>query len=145
MIETRVRILSASQGTAWVEPAESLGCTSCQSKNSCGISGLGRFFSNRRKPIALACEGATPGGELMVAVAEGELLLAGLFAFLLPAMLAVLGAALAAMMPRSGNLEAVLGAGLGIATGLLLARFFAAAPRLRVRRPDPSLTSGETP
>lgn len=143
MIETRVRIVSADAGMAWVEPTEASGCGACQSKSSCGISGLGRFFSTRRPPVPVSCAGgARAGDELVLSVAEGELLLAGLFAYLLPALLAVLGAVLAGLAWSSDS-AAALGALAGLSTGLVFARLLARAPQLRPA-PDP-FTQGETP
>jgi len=131
MIETRVRVVSAKDGLAWVEATESGGCSACQSKSACGISGIGRFFSNRRKPVAVACGADTrPGQELTLAVEESELLTAGLLAYLLPAGLAVLGAVLG---DHHGHTDAAgaLGALAGVALGLILARLAGDRPRSR--------------
>lgn len=133
MIETRVRVLKTSGATSFVEATEHNGCGACASQDSCGISGLGRFFSRRRQPVALACGNVRPGQEITVAVSETDLLKVGLWAYLLPVTLAVAGASLAAPM---GDLAAVLGAALGLAAGLLIARWFAGTPRI-------SITSGE--
>lgn len=135
MIETRVRVLSAEPGKAWVEATEHNGCGACASKDSCGISGLGKFFSRRRAPIPVACGSAQAGQELTVGIAEAGLLKAAVWAYILPALLAVLGAAL--MSPK-GDAAAVLGMLGGLAGGLVIARLFA-------RRPDIFVTSGETP
>ena len=122
MIETRVRVVSAKDGLAWVEATEAGGCSACQSKSACGVSGLGRFFSNHRKPVAVSCGAdARPGQELTLAVEESELLTAGLLAYLLPASLAVLGAVLG---DHAGHTDAAsaVGALAGVALGLILAR-----------------------
>lgn len=148
MIETRVRILSAQSGTLLVEPTEAGGCTACQSRESCGISGLGRYFSGRRQPIAIACDGAArPGEERVLAVQEGDLLRAGLLAYMLPALLAVFGAVLGEGR-WAGEAGGALGALAGAALGLFIARFLSRAPRLRVlgeHEIHSSLTQGETP
>jgi len=135
MIETRVRVVKTSGAVSFVEATEQGGCGACSTKDSCGISGLGRFFNRKRRPIALACGATRPGQEITVAVSETDLLKVGLWAYLLPVTLAVAGASLAA---PQGDAASVLGAGLGLATGLLLARRFAGAPRI-------SITSGEQP
>lgn len=134
MIETRVRVLSSHGGVSFVEATEHNGCGACASQDSCGISGLGRFFSRKRRPVALAC-GARPGQEITVAVSETDLLKVGLWAYLLPVTLAVAGAAIPA---GRGDAASVLGAALGLAAGLLIARRFAGTPRI-------SITSGEQP
>jgi sigma-E factor negative regulatory protein RseC len=149
MIETRVRIVSARAGTAWVEATESSGCGACRSKSSCGVSGLGRFFSNKRQPVAVACgDSLKPGQELVLAVDESEMLRAGLLAYLLPALLAVFGAALADHV-WGGDATGVLGALAGFALGLAIARLFSRAPKLCARPSNSKspilLSQGETP
>ena len=136
MIETRVRIVSTGAGIAWVEATESSGCGACQSKSSCGVSGLGKFFSQRRQPVAVACDAnARPGQELTLAVEEGDLLRAGLLAYLLPALLAVLGASLGDHFWR-GDAAGALGALAGVVLGLAIARLSSRAPGLRAAPPD---------
>ena len=136
MIEIRVRIVSTSAGTAWVEATEAGGCSACQSKSSCGVSGLGRFFSSRRQPVAVACDAdARPGQELTLAVEEGDLLRAGLLAYLLPALLAVLGASLGDHFWR-GDAASALGALAGVVLGLAIARLFSRTRGLRARSPN---------
>lgn len=135
MIETRVRVLRNGDGVSFVEATEKNGCGACASQDSCGISGLGRFFNRKRPPIALACGEARPGQELTVAVAEADLLKVGLWAYLLPVSLAVAGAL---TLARLGDVGAAAGAAFGLGAGLLLARRFAATPRI-------SITSGEKP
>jgi sigma-E factor negative regulatory protein RseC len=139
MIETQVRVLKAGDGLAWVESTEQNGCGACQASSSCAVSGLGRFFSHRRQPIAVAAQAAQAGQLHRLAVEEADFLKASLLAYLLPALLAVLGAVLAA---SAGDVAAALGMALGFGLGLLLARLLAR----RVASPL-SLSShqGETP
>ena len=135
MIETRVRVISSADGVSFVESTERGGCGACGSQDSCGISGLGRFFNRKRQPIALACGDVRPGQEVTVTMAEEDLVRVGLWAYLLPVILAIAGAA--ALADR-GDAVSVLGAILGLAAGLLIARRFAGTPRI-------SITSGEQP
>ena len=130
MIEARVRVVSAADGMAWVTSSESSGCSACQSQSSCGISGLGKYLSRRRAAMSLAHADARAGDELLVCVDETELLRAGAFAYLLPALLAVLGAALADAL-GAGDPAAAVAALLGFVSGLISARFLAPTPRIR--------------
>ncbi len=82
-----------------------------------------------------------PGDELRVCVDEAELLRAGAFAYLAPALLAVIGAALADASGAGGDLAAAGAALLGFLAGLLAARFLAPTPRIRTSRI--TSTSGE--
>ncbi len=140
-IEARVRVVSAADGMAWVTSSESSGCSACQSQASCGISGLGKYLSRRRAAMPLRQADAQPGDELRVCVDEAELLRAGAFAYLAPALLAVIGAALADTSGVGGDLAAAGAALLGFLAGLLAARFLAPTPRIRTSRI--TSTSGE--
>lgn len=129
MIETRVRVIRTSGATSFVEATEQNGCGACGHQDGCAVSGLGRYFSRKRQPIALACGEARPGQELTVAVAEADLLKVGLWAYLMPVALAVAGAALLA---GRGDAASAGGAVLGLAAGLLIARRFATPPRISI-------------
>ncbi len=129
-IEARVRVVSAADGMVWVTSSESSGCSACQSQSSCGISGLGKYLSRRRAAMSLPHADAHVGDELLVCVDETELLRAGAFAYLLPALLAVLAAALADAL-GAGDPAAAIAALLGFITGLIAARFLAPTPRIR--------------
>ena len=144
MIETKARIVSIRDGTAWVAPSESSGCGGCGSRSSCAVSGLAKYFSRHQKLVPVPCDGnARPGEELTVTVTEGELLKAGLMAYLLPSGLAVAGASLAAAYGL-GNAGAVSGMAGGIAVGLLLARLLARPARLRTGNNTHSISQGDT-
>jgi positive regulator of sigma E activity len=131
MIEARVRVVSATDGMAWVSSSESSGCSACQSQSSCGISGLGKYLSRRRTTLPIEQAGAQVGDELKVCVDESELLRASAYAYLLPALLAVIGAALADA-GGANDLAAASSALLGFIAGLLAARFLAPTPRIRI-------------
>jgi positive regulator of sigma E activity len=98
------------------------------------VSGLGKYFSNNRKAIAVRCDaGVHAGDELKLSMSEGDMLKAGLLAYLLPSVLALVGAGIAASIGLN-DLGAVLGAGIGIAVGFLLGRLSGWVPRLVAQR-----------
>ena len=130
MIETTARVISISNGTARIDPTTTSGCGACKSKNSCGVSGLGKYFSNNRQAIEMPCdEGIHEGDELSVSMSEGDLLKAGLLVYLLPAVLALVGAGVASSV-GFGDVGAVLGMVAGFFAGLLLARISGWAPNV---------------
>jgi sigma-E factor negative regulatory protein RseC len=134
MIETHIRVITASDGTAWVQPTEESGCGGCGARNSCAVSGLGKYFARYQRPVPVACDRSVRAGDdLVVAVSASELLKAGLMAYLLPAILAVLGASLAALKGL-GDAGTAGGMAVGVALGLLLARIFAGPSELHIRR-----------
>lgn len=131
MIAAPVRVVSVADGVAHVAPTEKSGCGACASAASCGVSGLGKYFSANRKTVAVQCDAnVRAGDELQLDLSEGDLLKAGLLAYLLPSVLALLGAALASAY---GDVGAVLGAAGGMALGFLLGRWTGWAPRLNVK------------
>ncbi|MGO9446199.1 MAG: SoxR reducing system RseC family protein [Thiobacillaceae bacterium] len=145
MIETRIRVVTASDGTAWVQPTEESGCGGCGARNSCAISGLGKYFARHQRPVPVSCDSSVRAGDdLVVAVSAAELLTAGLMAYLLPAILAVLGASLAALngLGDVGTAGGMVG---GVSLGLLLARVVTKPSKLRILRSKFSNPEGETP
>ncbi|MBI5890930.1 MAG: SoxR reducing system RseC family protein [Nitrosomonadales bacterium] len=136
MISAPVRVISADNGTAQVESTGQSGCGVCQSRESCGVSGLGKYFSGKRKAIEVRCSvNVRAGDELQLSLSEGDLLKAGLLAYLLPTVLALVGAGIAAAFGL-GDVGAALGAANGMAAGFLLGRLSGWAPRMVAQRKE---------
>ena len=131
MIETRVRVVSVGHGTAWVEPTEQSGCGGCGARKTCGVGGMSKVFRIGRAPIPVDCGDTRPGEELVVSLSESDLIKASLFAYLLPAVLAIVGAA---VLADFGDGASALGTLAGGLLGLLVARFLSRTPRLSARR-----------
>lgn len=130
MISAPVRVIVVQDRVAQVVPTEKSGCGGCASRESCGVSGLGKYFSSRRKTIDIACDAQVRAGdELQLSLSEGDLIKAGLLAYLLPCVTAVAGAALAS---GYGDVGAALGAAVGAAGGFVLAHVSSWAPRVVV-------------
>jgi len=134
MISAPVRVISTEAGTAFVMPTAQSGCGGCQSRESCGISGLGKYFSGNRKAIKVDCEaGVHPGEELQVSLSEGDLIKAGLLAYLLPCMFALIGAGVSTSL-GFGDVGAALGAGAGMAAGFAAGRLTGWVPHIVAHR-----------
>jgi sigma-E factor negative regulatory protein RseC len=145
MITAPVRVISSADGIAQVEPTAQSGCGGCASRSNCGVSGLGRYFSARRKSIGVQCNADVQAGdELHLSMSEGDLIKAGLLAYLLPSVLALLGAGIATSNDL-GDAAAVVGAGSGIAVGLLMGRITGWSPRMVAQRKSEYFSKGETP
>lgn len=133
MIAAPVRVVSAADGTAQVVPTAQSGCGGCASRESCGVSGLGKYFSGNRKTIDVPCDAnVRAGDELQLQMSEGDLLKAGLLAYLLPCVLALVGAGIASSFGL-GDVGAVLGAASGMVAGFLLGRWSGWTPRMCVK------------
>ncbi|HZW25331.1 MAG TPA: SoxR reducing system RseC family protein [Gallionella sp.] len=144
MISAPVRVVSADNGVAQVAPTAQSGCGGCASKSSCGVSGLGKYFSHSRKAIAVQCDAnVRAGDELQLQMSEGDLLKAGLLAYLLPTVMALVGAGIAAAAGL-GDVGAVLGAANGMAAGFLLGRWSGWVPQIVAQRKN-EFSKGETP
>ena len=145
MIETSARVISSAKGTALVEAASRTGCSSCHSQSSCGISGLGKYFSAGRAAIAVQCDANVGAGdELNLSMSEADFLKAGLLAYLLPSVLMIIGAGFASSL-GFGDAGAVLGAAAGFAGGLLIVRLLAWKPRMIVQQKNSFFNKGDTP
>jgi sigma-E factor negative regulatory protein RseC len=133
MIETTARVVAAENGTAMVEPTMQSSCGGCSSRSVCGVSGLGKYFSGNRKAIEVKCDAnVRAGDELQLSMDEGDMLKAGLLAYLLPSVLALVGAGIASAYGL-GDVGAVLGAATGVATGLLIGRITGWVPHMVAR------------
>ncbi len=145
MIETSAHVISAENGTALVEPSAQSGCGGCQSRSSCAVSGLGKYFSGNRKAIAVQCDSSVHAGdELHLSMSESDFLKAGMLVYLLPSLLTIVGAGFAASLDF-GDVGAALGAASGFVGGMLIIRLFAWAPRMSVRQEKGLFNKGETP
>jgi sigma-E factor negative regulatory protein RseC len=134
MISAPVRVVSSADGIAQVLPAERSGCGGCTSSSSCGVSGLGKYFAHGRKTIAVQCDAnVRTGDELQLSMSEGDLLKAGLLAYLLPTVLALAGAGVVAALGM-GDVGAVLGAANGMALGFLLGRWTGWVPQMSAKK-----------
>jgi sigma-E factor negative regulatory protein RseC len=134
MIATTARVVSISNGTAQIDPTTTSGCGGCKSSNSCGVSGLGKYFSNTRKSIELTCdEHIRAGDELQLSMSEGDLLKAGLLVYLVPVVLSLVGAGVASSI-GFGDTVAVLGMVIGFVIGFLLARLSGWVPNLVMQK-----------
>lgn len=118
MIAIKATVIEKAPGQVWIKTTE--GCLSCQ--NGCGLAEVGRFLAQQRSTIALPCDQVVnTGDEVTVVVAESALLRAGLFAYLMPATLMILGAALATLA-GGGDGSAVIGAIAGLTLGFIFIR-----------------------
>jgi sigma-E factor negative regulatory protein RseC len=138
-------VVSTDNGKILIEADTQSSCGGCKSRSVCGVSGLGKYFSNTRKAIEVQCDNdVRAGDELQLSMDEGDLLKAGLLAYLLPSVLALVGAAVAAAYGL-GDIGAVLGAAAGVAIGLLIGRVTGWVPAMIAQRKNQTFSKGETP
>lgn len=137
MNQNQARVISVEEGYAWVEiPRRVAACGNCENSSNCQTGLLDGSGAARRyrvpNPIS-ACIGDT----VQLHVADNVLLHASFVSYLLPAILAIGGAALGQFAAADSG--AVLGTVAGLALGLLFLRRAehrgnSAEPMLSIRR-----------
>jgi sigma-E factor negative regulatory protein RseC len=107
------------------------------------VSGLGKYFSTSRKAISVQCDASVRAGdELHMTMNEFDFFKAGVLVYLVPSLLTIIGAALAATLGY-GDAGAVAGAALGFTSGLLLVRTVKWVPRMTVRQVNGLFNEGD--
>ena len=128
MIEERARVITISDGTAWVEVNRQSTCKSCSASQSCGTSLLGRLLNRRFDRIAVpAKEEIKVGDEVILGLDESAFLRGSFVVYMIP-LLAMLGIAAVSEWLLSdimaAELAAILGAVAGFIVGIRWVRLF---------------------
>lgn len=139
--------LEGNQAIVEIRPPDG-GCGRCHETGGCGSNLLNeslrpKKLNQYRLPNTL---GAKPGDAVILTLPEGALLRAACLAYLFPAILLILGAALGKYLSPD-PLASLSGAAAGLLTALLILRllqktparhglFTQASPTLRLRRED---------
>ncbi|MGC2165188.1 MAG: SoxR reducing system RseC family protein [Gallionella sp.] len=143
MITNTARVIATNNGIASLAPTSRSGCGGCQQSSACAVSGLGKYISLNRKPVALPCEAnVQPGDELQLSMSESDFLKTGMLVYLLPTVLTLLGAGLAASLGFD-DVGAVIGAGSGFFGGLLLVRLIAWQPQIVIHQTEIEINQGD--
>ncbi|MEF8701584.1 MAG: SoxR reducing system RseC family protein [Candidatus Accumulibacter sp. UW26] len=112
-LEARGRVVEVRDGVAEVRLPVASGCQSCRAQAVCG--------SGREKSVHVAAaSGLAVGDNVSLQVGETSFSLGAVIGYLLPALTLLLGAALFSF---AGDAAAVLGATIGLVSGILLVRF----------------------
>ncbi len=149
MITNTARVLAINNGNASLAPTSQSGCGACQQSSACAISGLGKYISFNRKPVVLPCDATVqPGDELQLSMSESDFLKTGMLVYLLPTVLTLLGAGLAASLGLDDvggfdDVGAVIGAGSGFFGGLLLVRLIAWQPQISIQQNEFEINQGD--
>ncbi len=147
MIEQTAKVVSIKQGYAWVLPAVSKDCASCQAMQpasaqtakSCATAGLFNFFRpNTEKLYAANPVHAKPGDEVVIGMQANTLLMYSAFAYLLPLLSMILFALLGKEVFIALSLHADAGAILAGVCGLWGGLHLSAWQAARIARSDNS-------
>lgn len=116
MTESEAMVVSVDGDHVLLETKARAGCASCGQVAGCGLGdGRGKPLQRMRNTI-----GARVGDTVSIAVPDGAIWKAALYAYLIPLALTIGGAA--GGMSLGGEVAAVLGAAFGLAAGVFVLR-----------------------
>lgn len=146
VVERSGQVVGFAHGLAHIRLEREAGCSGCGSRGACVSVGAAQQVIHLALP-----EHTQLGDQVTVSMAASSVAVAALIGYLVPPVCLLLGA-LAAASRYAGDLAAVLGAGLGLLAGVLLARLIAhftlgRGPSSSVCHPglQPDSPSGERP
>ncbi|MFB1036675.1 MAG: SoxR reducing system RseC family protein [Sinobacterium sp.] len=122
-------IVAIEERSLWVETSRQTACGSCSAQKGCGTSLLAKLFPNRQHFVRVLAqaEQISPlqvGQEITIEVSDSLIVKASLIMYLVPIALLLLGAAIGDTNGGSDG-YAILGAAIGLSTGLALVRLHA--------------------
>lgn len=130
LITERARVLRVADGVAWVQCESQAGCARCAAGEGCGGGLFAKLLRGRLQELPVVLpedrEREPRAGEwLLIGLSTSAVQSASMLMYGLPLAGLLLGA-IAASLLLNHDLFALLGAAGGMATGLLLARVYAA-------------------
>ena len=135
--ERRGDVIGLADGLATIRLERAPACSGCGSRGTCASGNAAEQIIQMPVP-----ERTRLGDQLTVSLPSASLTLAALLGYLLPPVSLLLGAISAATC-FEGDAAAVLGAGVGLAAGLLLVRLISG--RVLGERLTPSFCSTQAP
>lgn len=157
MLTETGRVVAVEADGLWVETIRQSTCGSCSAQKGCGHGLLNRIGDGRRNLVRVLLNDANPGPytvdqSVRIAIPEHVVLRSSFVVYVLPLLLMLLAAALVpALVPASfSDLASIVGAGFGMALGVVLIRLYAwrhrqdpelqprlLGPAISMQRPEP--------
>jgi sigma-E factor negative regulatory protein RseC len=123
MIETQAQVVRTEGDYAWVKIRPHSPCGNCDPKTGCKSVAITRLFGNAQENYRVSNPiHAAPQDLVTIAVADGVLLRTALWAYGLPLLLLLLGAAIASVLMPGQELATLIGACLGFLVGFAILR-----------------------
>ena len=126
MIETEAQVLRCEGENAWVKIRPHRPCGACDPVHGCKSVAITRLFATAQDAYRVRNEiNAAPGDLVTVAVQDGVVLLAAVWAYGLPLLLLLLGGFVGGAVFEAPHQElaSIIAASLGFALGFLLLRW----------------------
>jgi sigma-E factor negative regulatory protein RseC len=132
MVEEKAIVVDVKDELVMLEVVRRAPCSLCGQTRGCGISLWGKLFRHR-SPIFRAMNkiDAKVGDYVVVGIEEQDLLKSSMLAYGIPLLGIFAGAGIASVMWPGSDANAVLGAGAGLAVGLLWMKGHAAGRGLQ--------------
>ncbi|MBO6849160.1 MAG: SoxR reducing system RseC family protein [Marinobacter sp.] len=123
MISESGKVVAVDGDRVWVQTIRNSACQSCSARQGCGQRALASATGGRANQIRVLNRlNAQVGDDVMLAIEETALLRASLLVYAVPLLLMVAGAMIGHQLSGSEDLAAMVGAGLGLGGGFVLAR-----------------------
>lgn len=125
MIHETGTVISVNGNEAWVQTIRESACQSCSARHGCGQKALATLSGGQARQIRVINSlDARPGDQVTVAIEESALLRASLLVYAMPLVLMVLVTAMAGALLPGRDGMAMLFAIVGLASGLVVARWY---------------------
>lgn len=124
MVEEIATVVACDDGGLWLSTTPVSSCNACQVSDDCGTGIVAKTLTPRQQQFFVASElKLLPGEQVKIGLAEPELVKAALMVYLLPIVLLLGFALLAATVTASEGLLLLAGL-VGAAVGFGLARYY---------------------
>jgi len=134
-IERSGEVTSIEQGVAQIRLAQSSGCSGCGSRGSCSSASV----PTQIVTLHLSTD-TRVGDQVSVSISAASMTLVAMLGYVLPPVGLLAGAVIASLF-FAGDAPAVLGAGLGLASGFILMRQISRTAFFRKQQPSVCRTS----
>ncbi|GGO82453.1 hypothetical protein GCM10011348_23880 [Marinobacterium nitratireducens] len=124
MLEESGLVVAIDGRDIWITSSRTSSCMSCSASKGCGQKALAEYAGKKAEDLCIentAGVDVRVGDRVVVGINEGAFLKASLLLYTLPLLLLFAGGYLGTLRSDS-ELPAILGAGIGLAAGLLIAR-----------------------
>ena len=128
-------VTGIDHGLAQIRLAQSSGCSGCGSRGSCSSANAPAQIVSLHLPA-----GTRVGDQVSVSISAASMTLAAILGYVLPPVGLLAGAVIASLF-FTGDAPAVLGAGLGLASGFILMRQISRTAFFRKQQPSVCPTS----
>lgn len=135
LVTQEAQVVAVHSASVEVVACATGGCSSCSLAPTCGQSLLSRYFGRKNPSLTVAStSNLQVGDKILVGLEANSLNLAAVLQFLLPLLTLLAAAIFAQSLGLTSNFGLLLVALFGLGFGLVLARYLAKPPQLKIIR-----------